>query len=78
MSGLTYKGAITMLHYQLTLVEARKLMMNGWIDPADFNEHPTMLCRTGDGHATGTRVIARVDCPYCKERIRANEHLKLI
>jgi hypothetical protein len=56
-----------MTHYELSREEHRaisKAARNG----ASF-DRPEMLCRTGDGHAKGTRVKAAVTCPYCLARL---------
>lgn len=52
------------MHYQLSEYEHRAVSeaaRNG----ARF-DRPEMLCRTGDGHAEGTRYWAKVDCPACQ------------
>lgn len=55
-----------MTHYQMTYEERRAI---SYIDRNDFNAHPDMLCRTGDGHAQGTRDKPTVKCPACLERL---------
>lgn len=57
-------------HFQLTLNEAREHATNKWVDAQDFAAHPWMLCRTGDGHASGTRTKSIVTCPACLEKLR--------
>ena len=57
-------------HYEMTRQEALAIASNNWIDPKDFAQHPWMLCRTGDGHALGTRREVAVTCPACKELLK--------
>lgn len=54
-----------MTHYQLTYEEARADRNGAWIDPNDYKVNPQMLCRSGDGHAQGTRTLSAVDCRSC-------------
>ena len=56
-----------MIHYQMTYEEARQEATHKWIDPGDYRKQPWMLCRTGDGHAVGTRNDKQVTCPTCKK-----------
>jgi hypothetical protein len=66
-----------MMHYQMTLEEHR-VARGSYVDPDRYRpDHkdyqPEMLCRTGDGHAEGTRDQAKVDCPRCLYKL-ANPH----
>jgi hypothetical protein len=67
-----------MMHFELTLEEARQAKINsgarypdgspnGWIDPGDFRELPARraICRTGDGHAQVIRDWSKVTCDRC-------------
>lgn len=65
-----------MTHYQLTLQEHRAARV-GYVDPDRYRPghrdyHPEMLCRTGDGHAQGTRDIGKVTCPRCLDKLNAS------
>lgn len=56
-------------HFCLTLEEHRALR-GSYVDPSRYAEgrrdyRPEMLCRTGDGHAQGSRDWERVTCPAC-------------
>ncbi len=58
-----------MMHYHLTLQE-HEAARGGYVDPDRYREGhrdymPEMLCRTGDGHAKGTRDIQAVTCDVC-------------
>lgn len=54
-----------MTHYKLTYEERRAIPGAGYIARSDFSARPTLICRTGDGHAVGSRDWAKVDCPRC-------------
>lgn len=58
-----------MLHYQLNDQE-HAAVSEAKRRGAMF-DRPEMLCRTGDGHAQGTRVWGAVTCPQCN-KVRAN------
>lgn len=55
-------------HYQLTYEERRAV--GGYVARSDDAAQPEMICRTGDGHAVGTRDWDSVTCPACLERRR--------
>jgi hypothetical protein len=55
------------MHYQLSDTE-HAMVSEAKRDGAHF-DRPEMLCRTGDGHAKGTRHWRSVTCPGCVERI---------
>jgi hypothetical protein len=60
-----------MMHYRMTLDEHR-LARGSYVDPDRYREghrdyRPEMLCRTGDGHAVGTRDWFKVTCERCLE-----------
>jgi hypothetical protein len=62
-----------MIHYALTLDEHRAARGGRYVDPDRYRpDHrgfqPEMLCRTGDGHAKGTRDWSKVDCDRCLEK----------
>jgi len=60
-----------LVHYELTL-EERRAWIGGYICASDFHARPTLLCRTGDGHAVGTRFAVKVTCPTCREKLKLN------
>ena len=66
----------TVMHYVLTYEEAKKLATDGWIDYKDFIQHPWMICRTGDGHAQGTRDESKVTCARCLDKLHPNKWLE--
>ena len=51
-------------HYQLTL-EERIAFTGSYVCGGDDVKQPEMICRTGDGHAKGTRYWQIVTCPHC-------------
>lgn len=62
-------------HYEMTLDEYRKAVNGEYVDPDRYRKghrdySPEMLCRTGDAHARGTRIKARVDCPACLDALQ--------
>ena len=65
------------LHFVMTLEEHRAAIGGRYVDPARYGARmgsdpttgrPEMICRTGDGHAEGTRDWSRVTCPQCLVR----------
>jgi hypothetical protein len=58
-------GFVT-VHYSLTERERRALSTSG--EGAQF-DRAEMLCRTGNAHAVGTRVVSSVNCPRCKQTL---------
>ncbi len=61
-----------MIHYKMTHQE-HEAARGSYVDPDRYKEghrdyQPEMLCRTGDGHARGTRDLSKVDCHYCLAR----------
>jgi hypothetical protein len=58
-----------MIHYRMTLDE-HIAVRGSYVDPQRYQVYdrdykPEMLCRTGDGHATGTRSKDSVTCDRC-------------
>ena len=69
------KHSSAMTHYVMTYAE-HCAARDGYVDPDLYREghldyRPAMLCRTGDGHANGTRDRNQVNCPRCIESMRA-------
>ncbi len=54
-----------MVHYQHTFEEVRAVR---YMDRGDYEKHPPMLCKTGDGHAVGSRDWSAVTCPRCLQQ----------
>jgi len=52
-----------LLHYEMSEQEMNAESYHCSSDP------PRMLCRTGDGHARGTRNELAVTCPACNKRL---------
>lgn len=62
-----------MLHYQMTHDE-HTAARGSYVDPDRYrvghrDYQPEMICRTGDGHAKGTRDRSAVTCPRCLENL---------
>lgn len=75
MLGTTAK-ATSMMHYQLTDAEHAQVSeakRNGAV--FEVTGAP-MMCRTGDGHATGTHNWSLVTCPTC--RVMGQQTKKLL
>jgi hypothetical protein len=58
-----------MIHYRMTLNEHISAR-GSYVDPQRYQSscqdyRPEMLCRTGDGHAIGTRTKGSVTCDKC-------------
>ena len=54
-----------MVHFELNRREEMALSVSR--RDGSQGDRPWMLCRTGDGHAVGTRVWDSVNCPRCLE-----------
>jgi hypothetical protein len=61
------------MHYEMDQSEFSNAKGGGYIDPSrregSRDYHPEMLCRTGDGHAKGTRNKDAVTCPKCLSKL---------
>lgn len=63
-----------LMHYEMDHQEHMGAKGGGYVDPSRYREghrdyHPEMLCRTGDGHAKGTRNKGAVTCPACLAKL---------
>lgn len=67
-----------MMHFMLTLSEHVAVIGGRYVDPERYlKDHrdykPEMICRTGDGHAKGTRERSQVTCPDCNAHFIAQK-----
>lgn len=61
-------------HFQMDLQEHMAANGGQYVDPDRYRPghrdyHPEMLCRTGDGHAVGTRDKEKVTCERCRLKL---------
>ena len=65
------------VHFVMTFEEHKAAIGGRYVDPARYagkggtdptNGRREMLCRTGDGHANGSRDWSAVTCPNCLAR----------